>query len=69
MFQAGDVQQDRRRDNTMAAVIDEAIRFDQERGAALAWAFLASHGLSPETILRVLSHAPDGAVPRRQATH
>jgi hypothetical protein len=69
MFQASEPNGERRRDAAMAIAVDEAIRFDRECGAALAWAYLASHGLPPETILRVLSQAPDGAVPRRQATH
>jgi len=69
MFQASGTNRDRRRDAAMATAVDEAIRFDRECGAALAWAYLASHGLPPETILRVLSQAPDGAVPRRQETH
>lgn len=69
MFQVSDTSRERRRDTTLAAAVDEAIRFDRECGAALAWAYLAAHGLPPETILRVLSQAPDGAVPRRQATH
>ncbi|AXA90702.1 hypothetical protein [Massilia sp. YMA4] len=69
MFQVSDTSRERRRDAAMAAAVDEAIRFDRECGAALAWAYLAGHGLPPETILRVLSQAPDGAVPRRQSTH
>ncbi|GGZ01110.1 hypothetical protein ACFFTM_09155 [Pseudoduganella plicata] len=69
MFQASEPNGERRRDTALAIAVDEAIRFDRECGAALAWAYLASHGLPPETILRVLSQAPDGAVPRRQTTH
>ncbi|GGY15510.1 hypothetical protein GJV26_27290 [Massilia dura] len=56
---------DRRSDPALAAVVDEAIRFDAERGAALAWAYLARHGVPPETILRVLAAPAAGQVPRR----
>lgn len=56
---------ERRRNSALAAVVDEGIRFDAERGAALAWAYLSQHGLPPETILRVLSPPADGHLPRR----
>ncbi len=56
---------DRRSDPALAAVVDQAIRFDAERGAALAWAYLAQHGVPPETILRVLAAPAAGQVPRR----
>lgn len=69
MFEVEDNGRERRRDTAMAEAVDEAIRFDRECGAALAWAYLAGHGLRPETILRVLSQAPDGTAPRRQAVH
>lgn len=60
---------DERRSNpALAAVVDQAIRYDAERGAALAWAYLARHGVPPETIMRVLA-APDGGQrPRRAAS-
>jgi hypothetical protein len=56
---------DRRNNAALAAVVDQAIRFDAERGAALAWAYLAQHGVPPSTILRVLATAPPGTTPRR----
>jgi hypothetical protein len=56
---------DRRSNSALAAVVDQAIRFDAERGAALAWAYLAQHGLAPESILRILAAAPAGRAPRR----
>ena len=56
---------DRRNNAALAAVVDQAIRFDAERGAALAWAYLAQHGLPPETILRVLATPAAGEPPRR----
>lgn len=56
---------DRRSNPALAAVVEEAIRFDAERGAALAWAYLAQHGVPPETILRVLAAPAAGQVPRR----
>jgi hypothetical protein len=56
---------ERRNDTTLAAVIDLAVRFDAEQGVALAWAFLARHGVPPATILRVLSAPPEGHAPRR----
>ena len=59
---------DERRNNAaLAAVVDQGIRFDAERGAALAWAYLAQHGLPPETILRVLAAPAAGQRPRRAA--
>ena len=56
---------DRRSNPGLAAVVDQAIRFDAECGAALAWAYLAQHGVSPETILRVLAAPAAGQPPRR----
>ncbi|QGZ37966.1 hypothetical protein IP92_03173 [Pseudoduganella flava] len=56
---------ERRSNSALADVVDQGIRFDAERGAALAWAYLSQHGLPPETILRVLSPPADGRVPRR----
>ena len=56
---------ERRCDAALAAVVDQAIRFDAERGAALAWAYLAQHGVPPETILRVLAAPAAGQRPRR----
>jgi hypothetical protein len=56
---------DRRSNPALAAVVDQAIRFDAERGAALAWAYLTQHGLPPETILRVLAAPAAGQLPRR----
>ncbi|MBB3220190.1 hypothetical protein [Pseudoduganella umbonata] len=59
---------DERRSNpALAAVVDQAIRYDAERGAALAWAYLAQHGVPPETILRVLAGPAAGQRPRRGA--
>ncbi|QBE66143.1 hypothetical protein [Pseudoduganella lutea] len=58
---------DRRNNAALAAVVDQAIRYDAERGAALAWAYLAQHGLPPETILRVLATPGGSRVPRRGA--
>jgi hypothetical protein len=60
----GERREERRSNATLAAVVDQAIRFDAERGAALAWAYLAQHGVPPETILRVLA-SPGGEPPRR----
>ncbi|GGY35181.1 hypothetical protein [Pseudoduganella albidiflava] len=59
---------DRRSNPALAAVVDQAIRYDAERGAALAWAYLAQHGLPPETILRVLAAPVTGQRPRRDAS-
>lgn len=56
---------DRRSNPALAAVVDQAIRFDAERGAALAWAYLTRHGVAPETILRVLAAPAAGRLPRR----
>jgi hypothetical protein len=58
---------DRRNNAALAAVVDQGIRFDKERGAALAWAYLAQHGVPPETILRVLQAPAGGPPPRRGA--
>jgi hypothetical protein len=49
-------------------VVDQALRFDAERGAALAWAYLAQHGVPPETILRVLAAPATGQCPRRASS-
>jgi hypothetical protein len=59
------MKQDRRRNAALAAVVDQGIRFDRERGAALAWAYLAQHGVPAETILRVLAEPGNGMPPRR----
>lgn len=56
---------ERRNNAALAAVVDQGIRFDAERGAALAWAYLAQHGVPPETILRVLAAPGNGQPPRR----
>jgi hypothetical protein len=64
----GGSSSDRRSNPALAAVVDEAIRFDAERGAALAWAFLARHGVPPEMILRVLAAPGTGQRPRRPAS-
>jgi hypothetical protein len=64
----GGSSSDRRSNPALAAVVDEAIRFDAERGAALAWAYLARHGVPPEMILRVLAAPGTGQRPRRPAS-
>lgn len=65
---ADSIHDERRNNAALAAVVDQAIRYDAERGAALAWAYLARHGLPPETILRVLAAPAGGRTPRRAAS-
>jgi hypothetical protein len=45
-----------RADFEMASIIETGIELEQVQGAAGAWAMMASHGVPPATILRVLAN-------------
>ena len=45
-----------RTDTTTSAIIDAGARIAESNGLAIAWAFLARHGISESSIARILSN-------------
>jgi hypothetical protein len=46
---------DRRRDRARAEIINNGIAMDVQEGAIRAWIYMTNHGISPNTIQRVLA--------------
>lgn len=62
------MQLDRRRDVAMTKIINTAIVMDKKEGAVRAWIFLSRHGVSPNSIHRVLALDGHTAAKRRPYT-
>ena len=45
-----------RTDTTTSAIVDTGARIAESNGLAVAWAFLARHGISESSIARILSN-------------